>query len=281
MSRTLLIDGDILCYKAAIVSEEAVDWGDGLWTLWAFEEQALRFADAALESLQETLEADAFIVALTDGANWRLSIMPDYKGNRKDVRKPLLLPVVRQHLLDNYNTYLRDTLEGDDILGILATHPKLVKGEKIIVSLDKDMHTIPGLLYNDGKPKNGIMEITEEAADYWHMVQALAGDPTDGYSGCPGIGVETAQAILSDPHRLVREEYTVSRGKNKGEQRHRWVKGDPCSLWEAVVDQYRKAGLGEAEALRNARVARILRYTDYDFKAKKVRPWVPPQTESK
>ena len=75
---------------------------------------------------------------------------------------------------------------------------------------------------------------------------------------------------------IVGEEYTISRGKRKGQEGIKWVKayGD-YSPWETIVSYYEKAGFGEEEALRQARVARICRNTDYDFKKKEVVPWVP------
>ena len=32
----------------------------------------------------------------------------------------------------------------------------------------------------------------------WHLVQTLAGDQTDGYAGCPGIGVKRAITLFEE-----------------------------------------------------------------------------------
>ena len=40
--RVLLIDGDILCYKVALQNEEAINWGEGLWTLHCYEDKLPR-----------------------------------------------------------------------------------------------------------------------------------------------------------------------------------------------------------------------------------------------
>ena len=39
--RTLLVDGDIVAYKAATIAETPIDWGDGLWTLHAHEKDVI------------------------------------------------------------------------------------------------------------------------------------------------------------------------------------------------------------------------------------------------
>ena len=45
--------------------------------------------------------------------------------------------------------------------------------------------------------------------------------------------------------------------------------------WQHVLKAYAKAGLSEEEALTQARVARICRSNDYDFKTKQVILWSP------
>ena len=89
------------------------------------------------------------------------------------------------------------------------------------------------------------MEISLEQADRTHLTQALTGDITDGYSGCPGIGPKTAIKVLKE--------------------------GD----WIEVVAAYEKVGLTEEDALIQARVARILRHGEYNKKTKEVKLWTP------
>ena len=111
------------------------------------------------------------------------------------------------------------------------------------------MRTIPGLFARGWDAV--VEEITEEDADRFFLHQALMGDKTDGYSGCPGIGQVKARRLL-DP--LV----------------------DLSDMWRAVVGAYEGAGLTEQNALQNARVARILRYGEYDRKTKEITKWEPP-----
>ncbi len=123
-------------------------------------------------------------------------------------------------------------LEADDAMGIFATK---FEGN-IIVSPDKDMRQIPGKLYN----LEDTTTITPEEGAKWHLIQTLAGDQTDGYSGVPGIGVKRATTLFE------KEGYS----------------------WSTVVKAFEDKGLTEEDALCNARLARILTDEDYDSQNK-------------
>lgn len=262
MSKTILLDGDIVAYQFAAAAEKETDWGGGLRTLHSREQDAIPPMEDFLDTLRDDLDADRMVIALTDGVNWRKDVLPSYKHNRSDKRKPLILPVVRQHLLDKYEAFLRPTLEGDDVLGILMTHPTLVKGDKVLVSIDKDMKTIPGSHYHMREGRH--FTVTPEEAALYHFTQTLTGDTTDGYSGCPGIGPKKAEGII----QAAIEEWRQKGDVTDFNQRNAFI-------WQAIVKVFEKAKLGPEEALTQARVARICHACDYDFKAKKVRLWTP------
>ena len=133
-------------------------------------------------------------------------------------------------------------LEADDAMGIYATqHPG-----NIIVSPDKDMKQIPGKLYN----LEDTITITPEEGAKWHLIQTLAGDQTDGYSGVPGIGVKRAETLFN------KEGYS----------------------WATVVKAFTDKGLTEEDALLNARLARILTIEDYDTEQQEPKLWTPEAT---
>ena len=161
--RTVLLDGDILVYQAATVCEEPVDWGEGLWTLHAHEQDAL----ASFISQYATV----------------------WEGNRTDKRKPLLLKWLREHLLDNYDAIMLENIEADDAIGLYSDIPNCV-----IVSKDKDLLTISGTHWDKDK---GFFEVTQEEADYNLHMQILTGDATDNYKGCTGVGPVKAAKILA------------------------------------------------------------------------------------
>jgi len=248
MTTIALIDGDIFAYEIAAGAEEPIHWGGGLWTLHAWEEPAKVRLEGRIEELRDSVGASRVIVALSDTNNWRKAILPTYKENRAHQRKPMLLRTLKDHLAEKYETFIRPTLEADDVLGILSTWQKL-KGEKVIVTKDKDLQTVPGLHFLCHKEELGVFEVTEDEADLWHLIQTLSGDTADGYKGCPGIGVVRAEKALKD---LAPED--------------RWAK---------VVEMFEKAGLGEDEALVQARVARVCRASDYSFENKEVKLWTP------
>lgn len=280
--RTLIVDGDIYAFQGAAGAEEVTNWGtdddDGCkWVVTADEKVARKYVDNAFDELMETLDGTDLVVALSDSENWRKSVLPTYKHNRSSARKPIILPQVRQYVREKFTAWQRPTLEGDDLLGILSGLHERFPGEKVMVTLDKDMSTLPGLHYRPHRAVLGIFEVSLKDADLFHLRQGIAGDPTDGYSGCPGWGMKTAEEFLIEPYKLVPEEYSTTRGKDAGVVKTRWVK-QPCdNLWECILSLFAKEGLTEAEALQQFQVARILRTTDYDFQKKEPILWQPSQ----
>ncbi len=282
--RTLLIDGDVVAYQCAASCETALEWEPGHWT-WNvnFDEVTARVEGTVMD-IMEKLEGDKHVLCLTDPKhNFRLDVLPTYKTHRKTVKKPLVLLAVKEWMIENMDAKVAPGLEGDDLMGILATRQS--KAEQIIVSIDKDMKTIPGKYVRtkaqfneDGVEMVGAWDITEvsafEANCYW-LKQTLSGDVTDGYGGCPGIGTTIADKIIDNGLKKVPYEHTLKSGPNKGNTVIRYREEECDDLWEVVVSHFEAAGLGVEEALRQAQVARILRASDYNFKTKEPILWTP------
>ena len=153
-----------------------------------------------------------------------------------------------KYLKSEHNAITEPRLEADDLLGIYSTNPE--NKNSIIVSLDKDLKTIPGKLSPDG---HNIYKITKPQAIYNHAIQILTGDATDNYPGCKGVGSKTAAKLLQP----------VEGSKSM----------DP--YWDIILDTYTKAGYTEQDAITQARISYILQWKDYDFKSKKIRAWRP------
>tara|TARA_R100000995_G_scaffold65529_1_gene34534 strand:+ start:2661 stop:3428 length:768 start_codon:yes stop_codon:yes gene_type:complete len=244
---TLLIDGDVALYHCTKAVEEEYHWGNDLWSLVSDAGEAKTILNAWIRNIKDHTGGDRVVMTLSGLNNWRKDILPTYKLHRKVHRKPLAFLPMRNHIMDNFETYYFDNLEGDDVLGLLAGGWQDIEGDKIVVTIDKDLRTIPGLHYNPQKPDEGVVEVDDKEADYNHLLQSLMGDATDGYSGCPGIGPKRAARLLSTP------------------------------TWDVVVQAYENAGLCEEEALVQARVARILRYGEYDIDNQEVILWTPKE----
>jgi len=236
--KTLLIDGDIVAYECAAGAERPVKWGDDLWTLHAFESEVESAVDEFVARLKEQAGLTDVIAAISDTENFRKEVASYYKENRKDIRKPMLLKHAKDYLYYNYNGLMYPKMEADDVLGIWTSG----NPERFVCwSTDKDLRSVPGFHLIDGQ----IVEITEEEADLAFYTQVLTGDMVDNYPGCPRVGPKTAEKILKDQD----------------------------DKWSAVVGAFIKAGLNEACALEQARLARILRHTDINKETKEVILW--------
>ena len=239
----LLIDGDILTYRTCWACQTQVQWEDDVVTTATNLKEVRAQADAMIAYWQEQLGVEQLVICFSPkgGKYFRHNILESYKGTRKASQKPMGYHSLVEYLKEKYSYLQIPMLEADDTLGILATNGEYSRN--IIVSVDKDMLTIPCEYYNMDK------EVTEtvdtKLADYMHLYQTLVGDSTDNYKGCPGVGPKKAADILKIPS------------------------------WSRVVTAFEKAGLTSDEALVQARVARILRANEYNFETGEVILWEP------
>ena len=238
---TLLIDGDLYLFRAAVALETEIDWGEDIWSLSSDLKGAKKLFNKMIGDYKEALLTDNVIVTLTGSNNFRKDVEPSYKSGRKKVRKPVGYKALVEWAKETYETILVDCLEADDVMGIMGSMPDTAA---IIVSDDKDMKTIPCKLYRPQSDER--LDISEAEADKFFLTQALMGDSTDGFNGCPKIGPKTAEKVL---------------GANP--------------TWDAVVNQYQKENLSADYALTQARLARILRHTEWDDEAMAVKLWEP------
>ena len=236
----LLVDADYVVYKSCAAAETEIDWGDDVILVTS------KFSDAYAAVKRELLkiinnflwDVPELVLFFSDSVNFRKSIQPAYKGHRNR-KKPCGYKRVINKLKTEYDVVIMPTLEADDALGIYATQ----NPGNAICSPDKDMRQIPGRLFDMSE----MMNVKKDEGARWHLVQTLAGDQTDGYSGCPGIGVKRAITLFEE----------------KGYS------------WKTVVQAFAEKDLSEDVALENARLARILTASDYDFAKQQPILWTP------
>jgi len=269
--RTLLLDADALAYRASVVHQREYQWDeDAPPSLVTDPEDARQQVRDEIDRYMAELEADRFIICLSDDLRCFRKELVDqtYKANRKTVERPAMLYELKGWMRERFPSDLRPLLEADDVMGILASEPTPGE-ERIIVSEDKDMLTIPGFVYRRGK----LRYVTQANADRWHLMQTLMGDKVDGYPGCPGVGEKTAAERLDALLGVESYEHEFTRGPRKGTTETRWRDVQMERPWDVVVSLFLKAGKTPRDALAQARLARILRFGEWNG-----RPhlWTPP-----
>ena len=238
----LRVDADFFAYRACQVNETELDWGEDLITIASNFKEVIRTFSSEITSLKRRFDTESVTLYFSDSRNFRKEIDPEYKGKRTK-RKPVGYKRLLGWCQDNYRVVRYPMLEADDALG-LECH--LDPSDFVLVSPDKDMKQIACRLYNGDTEVN----VTPEEADYWFWTQTITGDPVDGYKGIPGVGAVGAKKILDNTE----------------------------NPWEAILASYEKAGLTLDDALRNARLARILRPGEYDLTTKTPILWNPPDS---
>lgn len=263
-TRYALIDADSVLYATALKAEACIKGkrgGEDEYFEIMNGEELYREVVRRLEALvQEVNASDALICLTPAGKSFRYSLLDSYKANRKDIRRPTALRPLQAMVAHRkpFRVLSVRGLEADDICGISQTSlQKAGLREPIIVSIDKDMLQVPGLNYSwmtaaRERSVGVVHEVSGAEADRMHLYQTLVGDSVDNYTGCPGVGSVKANRILDECLQT------------HGELDWRWI-----------VRAFETKGLDESYALTQARVARILRDTDWDPITKEVSLWTP------
>ena len=139
-----------------------------------------RVDDLMRRILHETNAYD-YQAFLTGSGNFRYTIDPQYKANRKDTERPKWLEACREHLVVTWKASVSEGCEADDLI---ATEATKMQDSCIMASIDKDFLQIPGIHYNFVKnefktvsPREGLLNF------YWQMVMGDKADNVFGYDG--------------------------------------------------------------------------------------------------
>ena len=167
--------------------------------------------------------------------------------NRAGKLSPIGLTGLIGYMKDNYNYIEEPKLEADDLLGIFSTNGTYPYS--ILCSWDKDMYTIPTLIWNDNKQT--LKRQSKADALKFFLYQTMLGDSSDGYKGIKGVGAKGAQKFINENTKHL------------------------ANIWEPLVDLAQKKKHDEEYLLGQARMAHILQDGDYDFDTKEVKLWNP------
>lgn len=240
------IDADILLHRAVSFVDDEFD-GETMCD-WR---QALHFFDYLLQKwIKEAGKLEDYYLVISVGGNFRKSLYPEYKANRKDIKPHPAFSALKQEVMEMDGVVWEEGIEADDLIGIRVTEDP---DHRLAISADKDFATVPCKLFipaSHGKSKGSWYEFSEEEANVNWLRQSLTGDTIDNYKGIPGIGPKKAEKIIPCPAPLD-------------------------VLWENVRRAFIEARMTESDALLMARLSRILRAGDYNFDTKEVKLWEP------
>lgn len=244
-----LIDGDVLAYISSSSVQKDICWGDDLWTCHAYLSDAVVAFEELLDNIKNDLkelnidfDMSKVVFTFSDTENFRKEVDSTYKGTRAAKRKPTCYRALVNHIKEHYQTQTYPRLEGDDVIGILATSEDV--SNPLIISIDKDMKTLPCDFYQFETKQ--LHHGDQTTAVFWHFYQTLKGDLTDGYKGCPSYGDVKATKVLTEH----------------------------CD-WDTVKTAFIKAGLTEEDALTQARLAYILQAKNYNKETGEITLWNP------
>lgn len=199
-----LIDGDVLLHSSLWQTtnergvRENIDRNIREWTDGAF--------------------CDDAIIALgaEDGKCYRDDLFPLYKKSPSRVkgRKKRLdhTAAAKEYISGIAGCIMVDNIEADDLLGHWATQ---LRGESVVISVDKDLRQMEGTFYNPHKRVDGVYVeeyavISEEGGNLFFLEQLLSGDAMDHIPGLPGVGPITAKKLLAEtdtPAAMVIDKY--------------------------------------------------------------------------
>jgi hypothetical protein len=176
--RLVVVDGDLLAFKCAAVTEKRSVIAKHKDTLdevefdtatkfkeWAGSEadmyeltpvrtpepiaNTLRSIKTKLNSILEACKADSYHIVISGEDNFRKNIpLPSqYKNTRNDAGKPVNLAEAKEYLIKHHNAEIA-VGEADEVL-VAYAYQGYKDGEEVIqASVDKDAYHGPGWLYN-------------------------------------------------------------------------------------------------------------------------------------
>ncbi len=146
---------------------------------------------------------------ITGSGNFRdsLATIKGYKANRDPTHKPVHYKALRAFLQERWGAQKVEGIEADDAVA-MAAHEAGYDPEKcIIVSVDKDLLTVPGGHYNF---KTKVYRVVSPQEALWNFyVQLIKGDPTDNIGGAFKSGDKAAKVLPIDSSEEAMYRYAL------------------------------------------------------------------------
>lgn len=267
----VLIDGDLLVFAICAAIEYGREEGE-------FElSQVTKVIDKRIAEIQKRVKARFYRIYFSHTNNFRKTIDPEYKSNRKDVWRPTTLLPAIEYCMTNHKGIKQNGLEADDLL--VAD----INDRSIVASLDKDIPQNVGHYYKWETSTAGERFIEVEKTNPFGDVvmiqkankkdydgkgikffchQLLIGDPTDGIMGC-GVKQELIYKSGLKKGEVYQRRVGVGAGQAYELLQHCKTYGEAIQI---VIKEYKKV-FGEdweEQLLLNGRCLHMVSEIDKD-----------------
>lgn len=225
----LLVDGDIIAYRAAF------SVGD-LGYPWEVESKVDDLMEYIIGETLVFSSGSDYTTYLTGKNNFRheIAVTAEYKGNRKSVSKPALLPDARHYMIKNYRGRIVNGQEADDAIAIEATSndPETT----VVASIDKDMLQIPCWHFNFVTGDWTFVDKEMGLKSFYKQI--LTGDAADNIKGIYRVGPVKADKMLDglteekDLYEAVVKAYDGDKERVLENARLLWLRREEGQMWE-------------------------------------------------
>lgn len=226
----ILIDGDILTYRAA----------------FSCEDQPFEDACDKIDQLVEDIigavafdgDSSVYEMFITGKGNFRFDVQPTYKQNRSGKPKPQHLQGLRDYLVEAYDANVSEGEEADDVITIRAME---LGPDTVIASIDKDFLQVPCWHYNLNKGTLTKVEPLEGLRFFY--TQILTGDTADNVFGIKGVGPVKASKLLYNRNTEYDmwvsciAAYDFDEAKVTENARLLWLRREVGQTWQAPSDR--------------------------------------------
>lgn len=199
------------------------------------------------------IEFEKMELYITGKGNFRdkIATIKGYKANRDPTHRPVHYKSIRRFLKNRWGATEVHGYEADDAVAMIAADHGYQPDAVVIVTVDKDLLTVPGSQYNFRTKRLRLVGHAEAMVNFYR--QLIVGDPVDNIGGAYKAGTKAAEAAIregmAEPEMYQAALVLYERGRG--------MKGCPYAHMSA-----------EDALLENARLLHLLR-----------RPgdlWLPP-----
>lgn len=201
MASFLIVDGSSIAYRAFYALPFLTNHeGKASGAIFGF-------ANILIKILSEQKPTHVAVAFDHSRKTFRNELYADYKGQRKPTPEEMIaqMPIITQMLsIMGIQTYEYNNIEADDIIGTIC---KTVKGDKFVLSGDRDLLQLIDSHTSVWLTKKGVSEVNkvdlQQIGLEFHIrpdqvmeLKGLMGDASDNIPGVKGVGEKTALSLL-------------------------------------------------------------------------------------